>query len=157
MFKIADVRFATNQLIQLLLGYFSIVSIPPLQICSFFILAVFVIFSARQFVVRLFRTQMKCEREPGCPTTTSSQATESSTPLTMWSKFAHNNNKNRKQQQQQKRIKLKSDKSSWVIGLWQAHPNMQCWEGQLIVLIPGHRESWHNLHWGELHRTVRDK
>merc|ERR1719174_524827 len=32
---------------------------------------------------RLFRTQMKCEREPGCPTMTSSQATESSTPLTM--------------------------------------------------------------------------
>ena len=44
MFKIADFRFATNQLIQLLLGYFSIVSIPPLPICSVFILAVFVIF-----------------------------------------------------------------------------------------------------------------
>ena len=167
MFKIAGARFVTNQLIQLLLCYFSIVSIPPLcyqQIWDMFppylflfILAVFVILSPSQFVARLFRMQMKCEREPGWPTMTSSQATESSMPLTMWSKFAHSNNKNNKNNNNRKRIKLKSDKSLRAIGLSQAHPNMQCWEQRLIVLIPAHRESSYNLHWGELHLTVRDK
>ena len=98
--------------------------------------------------------QMKCEREPGCPTTTSSQATESSMPLTMSSKFAHNNNNNNNNR---KRIKAESDKSSRAIGLSQAHLNVQLRRATHCFNPGGAQRVIIQFTLGELHLTVRDK
>ena len=158
VFKIEDAKSATNQLIQLLLWCFSIASIPPL--CCKQIWDTFPPYFSSSLNLWFY---LEANLLPGCfvckwsangsqtqrlwhPCKQRSHPCHWQCDLNLFTTTITTTTE-----------KNKTEKESRTIGLSQAHPNVHSWEQRLIVLIPGHRESSYNLHWGELHLAVRDK